>query len=96
MTPDPTDVREAMPDALAGLTEAERVDLDVRPILRDGGEPFSVIMKAVGAVPAGHALRLRATFRPVPLYAVMRVRGWKHWVERGEGDDWIVWFYRAA
>ncbi len=89
------DVSEPRPEPLAAITEAERVELDVRPILRDGGEPFSVIMKAVGEVPPGHVLRLRATFKPLPLYGVMRARGWKHWVEHGEGDDWIVWFYRT-
>lgn len=88
-----TDVLRPVP--LAGLTENERVDLDVRPILREGGEPFSLIMETAGRVPEGHALRLRATFKPVPLLGVMRAKGWKHWIEHGEGDDWIVWFYRA-
>lgn len=83
------------PASLAGVTERERVELDVRPVLRDGGEPFSLIMETVGRVPDGHVLRLRATFKPVPLFGVMRVRGWKYWIEYGEGDDWIVWFYRT-
>lgn len=26
----------------------------------------------------------------------MRARGWKHWVEAGDGDDWVVWFYRTS
>ena len=89
------DVHEARPEALAGITEAERVELDVRPVLREGGEPFSLIMSTAAQVPEGHVLRLRATFKPVPLFGVMRTRGWKHWTERGEGDDWIVWFYRT-
>lgn len=90
------DAPAARPEALAGITEAERVELDVRPILREGGEPFSLIMETAASVPEGHVLRLRATFRPVPLFGVMRARGWKHWVEHGEGEDWIVWFFRAA
>ncbi len=89
------DVHEPRPEALAEITEAERVELDVRPTLRDGGEPFSLIMETAGRVPEGHVLRLRATFKPVPLFGVMRARGWKHWVEHGEGDDWVVWFYRT-
>lgn len=79
----------------AALSDDACVELDVRPILRDGGEPFSLIMETAGRVPDGHALRLRATFKPTPLFGVMRMRGWKHWIERGEGDDWIVWFYRS-
>ena len=82
------------PEALAGVAESERVELDVRPILREGGEPFARIMETVEHVPPGHVLRLRATFKPVPLFGVMRTRGWKYWIEHGEGDDWIIWFYR--
>ena len=83
-------IQEPRPGAPADITGAERVELDVRPILLDGGEPFSVIMAAVGNVPVGHVLRLRATFKPVPLFGVMRARGWRQWVEHGAGDDWIV------
>lgn len=83
------------PEVLQSITEDECVELDVRPILREGGEPFGQIMSTLGEVPEGHVLRLRATFKPTPLFGVMRAKGWKHWIERGEGDDWIVWFYRA-
>jgi hypothetical protein len=89
------DVHEPRPEALADITEDERVELDVRPVLRDAGEPFSLIMGTVREVPEGHVLRLRATFKPVPLFGVMRARGWRHWIEYGEGDDWVVWFYRT-
>lgn len=83
------------PDPLARITENECVELDVRPILREGGEPFALIMETASRVPPGHVFCLRATFKPVPLFGVMRAKGWKHWIERGHGEDWIVWFYRA-
>jgi hypothetical protein len=82
--------------ALPAVAAAPRVELDVRPILREGGEPFSIIMRAAGEVPAGHVLVLRATFRPVPLFAVLGAKGWGHAVESGAGDDWTVLFYRRA
>ncbi len=89
-----TSATTTRPAELAGLPAEKQVTLDVRPILRDGGEPFGEIMAAATQVPPGGALCLRATFKPVPLFAVLRVRGFKHWIEHGEGDDWIVWFYR--
>ena len=70
------------------------VDLDVRPILRDGGEPFSLIMETATQVPPGGIFRLRATFKPLPLFGVMKMKGWDHWTEFGAGDDWRIWFYR--
>lgn len=82
------------PAALASMTEEQVVELDARPVLRAGGEPFGQIMEAVASVPPGGAFRLYATFKPVPLFGVMKMKGWNHWVEYGAGDDWCVWFYR--
>ena len=54
------------------------VDLDVRPILRDGGEPFELIMQAVNALGPDQGLRLLATFQPVPLFHMMGSKGFTH------------------
>lgn len=51
------------------------LDLDVRPQLARGEEPFGVIMAAVDALAIGQALRLIAPFRPAPLFNVMANRG---------------------
>lgn len=68
------------------------VDLDVRPILIAGGEPFGEIMAAVEGLQPGQGLRLLASFKPVPLFAVMAKRGFDH-TERDIGDgDWEVLF----
>ena len=45
------------------MTQAPH-ELDVRPILRAGGEPFSAIMEAVNGLAAGQSFRLLATFEP--------------------------------
>ncbi|HLT47957.1 MAG TPA: DUF2249 domain-containing protein [Rubricoccaceae bacterium] len=86
-------IETRLPEAVA---EAPCVDLDVRPVLAAGGEPFALIMETAAAVPPRHVLRLRATFKPVPLFAVMRAKGWGSWVAAGAGDDWTVCFYRRA
>jgi uncharacterized protein (DUF2249 family) len=62
-------------------------ELDVRSILRDGGEPFQAIMSAVAALAQGEGLRLIAPFRPQPLFSVMEGKGFGHEViELGGGD----------
>lgn len=83
-----------MSEVPATALAAPCVELDVRPTLEKGGEPFGKIMEAVAGVPARHVFRLRANFKPVPLFAVMRLRGWNHWIASGEGDDWTICFYR--
>lgn len=70
--------------------------LDVRPVLRNGGEPFQAIMAAVEALAPGEALRLVATFRPAPLFKVMAARGFSHEDRQREDGDWEVIFTPAT
>lgn len=69
--------------------------LDVRPILKAGGEPFSDIMQAVAALEPQQGLRLLASFKPVPLFAVMEQRGFRHAARPLDGGDWEVVFTPA-
>jgi len=73
------------------MTQAFR-ELDVRPILRNGGEPFQAIMAAVAALTPGEGLKLFATFRPQPLFGVMASRGFDHEVVEIDGGDFEVRF----
>ena len=66
--------------------------LDVRPILKAGGEPFPEIMKAVSQLGAGQTLRLLATFKSAPLFAVMQKKGYTHTEKELDGGDWEVVF----
>ena len=71
-------------------------ELDVRPMLLSGEEPFQAIMDAVSALAPGQALRLVAPFRPVPLFSVMANRGFAA-SDRALGDgDWEVTFSPIA
>ncbi len=71
------------------------VDLDVRPILRAGGEPFSEIMQAIARLAPGQGLRLFASFKPVPLFNVLGSRGFSHEAKELEGGDWEILFRPA-
>lgn len=71
-------------------------ELDVRPILKSGGEPFGEIMKAVEGLQPGQSLRLIATFKPVPLFAVMQGKGYGHEEKEIGGGDWEVLFRPTA
>lgn len=67
-------------------------DLDVRPILRRGEDPFAQIMEAIASLPPGEGLRLYAPFKPVPLFHVLANRGFGHEVRELGGGDWEVLF----
>ncbi|GIK97272.1 MAG: universal stress protein [Alphaproteobacteria bacterium] len=72
------------------------VDVDVRPTLRAGGEPFGEIMRAVAALRPGQGLRLLATFKPVPLFNVLGAKGFSHEAREIGGGDWEVLFRPTA
>ncbi|MCO5130534.1 MAG: DUF2249 domain-containing protein [Xanthobacteraceae bacterium] len=72
------------------------IDVDVRPILRAGGEPFGAIMAAVTKLQPGEGLRLLATFKPVPLFQVLGARGFSHEAREIGGGDWEVLFSPGA
>ena len=68
------------------------IELDVRPTLRAGGEPFQQIMQAVATLAPGQGLRLFATFKPVPLFGVLGSKGFSHQAKELDGGDWEVLF----
>jgi uncharacterized protein (DUF2249 family) len=68
------------------------VEVDVRAILRAGGEPFEKIMDAVSALKPGEGLRLFATFKPVPLLHMLDSKGFTHQANELAGGDWEVLF----
>lgn len=78
------------------MTTHDFSTLDVRDILKAGGEPFSHIMQAVDALSPGQGLRLLATFKPVPLFGVMAQRGFGHTEREIGGGDWEVVFAPAS
>ncbi len=71
-------------------------ELDVRPMLRDGGEPFGAIMGAVAGLAPGQRLKLIAPFRPEPLFKVMASKGFGFDASPLDGGDWQVIFTPEA
>ena len=104
------DVSAASPSSVSPVNEAANaelaarpewslggaVELDVRESLRAGQEPFSRIMETVASLEDGQLLRLRTTFEPVPLFAVLSKRGFAHHAERHGPEDWLVYFRRLG
>jgi hypothetical protein len=67
---------------------------DVRELIRRGSEPFPEILQRVGTLGADEGLIVVAPFLPSPLIEKLGGRGFASKVERGEGTDWIVYFWR--
>ena len=72
------------------------VELDVRPLLARGEEPFFTIMEATRSLGPEDVLLVINQFEPVPLYGVMEQRGFRHRTERGSEGEFRVFFRRQG
>ena len=69
---------------------------DVRDLLQRGDEPFLEIYKRVEALKPDEGLIVIAPFLPSPLIEKLAGEGFSSKVERGNGADWMVYFWRTA
>jgi len=60
------------------------VELDVRPILDGGVDPFNAIMEKLKEIDKSQTLLVINTFEPVPLLNILKTKGYKYTVERSE------------
>ncbi len=74
------------------MTTLDPLELDVRPQLARGEEPFGAIMAAADRLAPGQSLRLIAPFRPAPLFNVMANRGFGVSDRRRSDGAWEVVF----
>ena len=58
------------------------VELDVRPILSGGVEPFEKIMETLAEMNDNQTLEIINTFEPVPLLNVLKAKGYDYKTER--------------
>jgi uncharacterized protein (DUF2249 family) len=72
------------------------IELDVRPTLASGREPFALIMNSLDSLESTQGLRLTAPFYPKPLLDMLENQGWKIESREIEGDDWEVRICRAT
>ena len=70
--------------------------LDVREALQQGHDPFKEIMAAVEQLPANKSLLIINTFEPVPLYVLLRNKGFAHYTRQPEANLVYSYFYAGG
>lgn len=60
------------------------IDLDVRPILDSGVDPFEAIMAKLKTLDDSDTLKIINTFEPIPLLNILKKKGYDYQVERPE------------
>lgn len=72
--------------------DAKIVELDVRPLLRKKLEPFQLIMETVKKLDKDDIFVLHATFRPTPLFGVLKMKGYAGKAEQKDREHWVATF----
>ncbi|MEH7481976.1 DUF2249 domain-containing protein [Neobacillus drentensis] len=76
--------------------EQRIIELDVREDLKNKIEPFQKIMEAIKEVKDNDIFILHAPFKPVPLFAVLKAKGFTHEEEEIESKHWKVTITKKA
>ena len=71
-------------------------NVDARPIIAAGGEPFDAIMAAVSTLDDGEELVVLTPFEPVPLEGVLSSQGFTYEAVKLGAGDWQVTFRRPS
>ena len=69
------------------------IELDVRPILASGKDPFKDIMEKVKGLKDDETLLIINTFEPVPLYTVLGKKGYAY-KSINENGVWKIYFFK--
>lgn len=72
--------------------EREELELDVRPLIKDGIPPLGTIMNTMSQLGKGQSLRLIAPFEPMPLYSMFELRGYSHESTVQDDGSFVILF----
>lgn len=73
------------------------IELDVREDLKNKIEPFQKIMEAVKELKNPNDIFiLHAPFKPVPLFTVLKAKGFSHKAEEIDKKHWKVTFIKNS
>jgi len=92
LPPPPAGAAHEPGPAPAWLDGARVTELDARPLLARGEEPFAAVMTAARALGPGEVLALLTPFEPAPLRRLLGDRGWAHHAA-WEGDTCRTSFF---
>jgi uncharacterized protein (DUF2249 family) len=76
--------------------EPKTIVLDVREDIKNKLEPFQKIMDAISSLESGDTFILHAPFKPVPLFPILKGKGFSHKAEEIEKKHWKITFSKGV
>lgn len=85
-----------MPDFVKNLKAGNVVELDVRPILDEGGDPLNTIMINVNKLTPNQALKIINTFEPTPVIIILEKRGFTAYTQILSDKEVHTYLYNTS
>ncbi|EWG10905.1 DUF2249 domain-containing protein [Cytobacillus firmus] len=76
--------------------ENKVIELDVREDLKNKLEPFQKIMSTIAELDIDDVFILHAPFKPIPLFGVLKAKGFEYKAEEIEKKHWKVTFTKRG
>lgn len=89
-----TNTSNSLPLFIQNTTKENMVELDVRPIINNGNDPFNTILETVKKLQKGNVLKLINSFEPAPLIPILKNKGFDAFIEHVNQDLVITYFYK--
>ncbi len=80
---------EIMPPDFSGK---EIIELDVRPIIHQGKDPFGYINKTARKIKPGQVLLIINDFEPIPLVDYLIGKNFVHWMTQDADGNYLTYF----
>ncbi|MBS1508539.1 MAG: DUF2249 domain-containing protein [Bacteroidetes bacterium] len=80
------------PTFMQNLNVESISELDVRPVIDAGKDPFKLIMGKINELKQGQIFKLINSFEPMPLIELLEQKGFKHHVEH-MGKNYVVTYF---
>ncbi|AGK54652.1 DUF2249 domain-containing protein [Bacillus sp. 1NLA3E] len=70
------------------------IEMDVREDIKNNSDPFQKIMETIAELKEHDSLVLHAPFQPVPLFAVMKAKGFEYDAVEIDSNHWKITFMK--
>ncbi len=88
--------QQPVPDYLKNAGQDKITELDVRPVIDSGKDPFSMILQSVRQLEQGGILKLINSFEPAPLIPILGKQGFEAYVEHVSDNLVHTYFYKTG
>ncbi len=92
----PETVESHLPSFMKQLDRLVVVELDVRPVMENGEDPFGLITNYIRQLLQSQVLKLINTFEPAPLIELLEKQGFVTYSETKDEETVFTWFYKTS